>query len=199
LTKQSASVSNATIHRATILQAFKDTNKPLHKYEIETIVLPPPGLDIAKALHSMARSDLITKIDKTYIEGSSWAINIWEMTPKGESYLHKNMHSVQTYGEYDIIKTAQRNPALEELPVINFSPAVKKAMNELEQVAAINDHAHQCLLQIQKTITAFQLKNQNTSFEVSGTLKTVQDSTKKMHALIKAIDNDIHQILEENE
>ena len=196
-------ISAATIHRATILQALVDIGKPSYADEINEIILAPKGYPLSATLHNICKAGFMKKIETGTRMFRGRVVKQFELSEKGLEYLN-DMHSyVQPYGNYKIITTTEyennkKQPALplEPQASVVVSPVVKKAMDELAQVASINEHAHNCLTEIDKTIQRLWLKKTDTSFKVSGSLKVIQDNTKSIHKLIKDVEQKVAEALE---
>ena len=196
-------ISASTIHRATILQALTDIGAPSYVEDVNEILLPPNGYPTSATLHNMCKAGFIDKIDGDGRMMRGRAVKKFTISDKGIEYLNSMFGYVQTYGEYEIITTLEastkaKQPSLplEPTPPSVVSPTVKKAMDELAQVASINEHAHNCLSEIDKTIQRLWLKKSDTSYKVSGSLKMIQDHTKSMHKLIREMEKNVAEALE---
>ena len=196
-------ISASTIHRATIIQALSDIGKPCYVEEVSEVLQPPKGYPTSATLHNMCKAGFVTKVEGGDRMMRGRKVKQFEPSEKGLKYLNEMLNYVQPYGDYKIITTLEaannsQQPALPlepQAPAV-VSPVVKKAMDELAQVASINEHAHNCLTEIDKSIQRLWLKKSDTNFKVSGSLKVIQDNTKEIHKLIKDVEQKVAVALE---
>ena len=189
-------LSQTTINRATILQSMVDYGKAewFFPEDIGKILMMPEGYPIGGVLSNMVKSNYVDKKDSgKWIKGKNR--QVYKITAKGIERLNGSLDDVESYGDYTIVYKENQDQAslpLEPEPP-KYSPAVQAAMDELSQVASINEHSLNCLNDLQTVLESFHLKQSDTNYKVSGSLKMIQDDTKAMQKTIKEIGNLVNQ------
>jgi len=195
-----SSISQSTVKRVTIIQGMLDIggDEPIVPENVHKVVKAPDAFPMGNALANMQKAGLVTK-HKSGKYRKNRPIMAYKLTDKAQQYHEERLDELQTYGHYEIIytetykakSTQEKLPLEPEKPV--YSAAVMAAMDELSQVASINEHALNCINDMQRALEAYHLKQNDTSFKVSGSLKMIQDDTKVMQKTIKEIGNLVNQ------
>ena len=186
-----SALSQSTIHRSTILQSMMDFGKDdwFMPEDIGKILKMPEGYPISGVLSNMLKTNIVEKKNSgRIIKGKNR--QVYRITERGIQRLNDTLEFVEEYGKYTLVykDSNQTSLPLEPEPP-KYSPAVQAAMDELSQVASINEHSLNCLNDIKQVLEAFFLKQDDTNYKVSGSLKAIQEDTKSMQKSIKGIES----------